>query len=56
MGKSLIRMLALLAPLFTVFWPLIYEHPDPEERKVIQACLVTGIMIYLITGIIIYLT
>jgi len=50
-----VRLLALLAPMFTVFYPLVYEHPDLRERKIIQTCLFTGFSVYLTAGLIYFL-
>lgn len=51
-SRLTVRLLALLAPAFTVFYSQVYEHPDIRERKIIQFCLISGFMLYMIAGLI----
>lgn len=54
--KNMIRLLALLAPLFTMFWPIVYDHPDLRERKIIQRYLVGGLIAYAAAGYFLFIT
>lgn len=52
----LLRVAAFSLPMFTVFYSGIYGHPDEQERRYLQLCLLTGFLIYILTGIIYLLT
>lgn len=49
-----LRLTALLAPAFTVFYSGIYEHPDTNERKILQICLLTGSIMWISVAVILY--
>ena len=52
----LIRITALVVPLYSVFDPRIYEGENPGERRIRKSFLLAGFVIYTTAGIIYLLT
>lgn len=50
----MVRLAALLAPAFTIFYSRIYEYPDVNERKILHHCLFFGFVNYIIIAAMCY--